>query len=65
MAQDSITQKEMTEDMEDKMVQKINYLEKKLTKQIKDVEIASQKAEKQKPRRGGGGDNTLESEVGS
>ena len=46
MAQDSITQKEMTEDMEDKMVQKINYLEKKLTKQIKDVEIASQKAEK-------------------
>ena len=52
------------EDMEDKMVQKINYLEKKLTKQIKDVEIASQKAEKQKVRRGGG-DNTHESEVGS
>ena len=52
------------EDMEDKMVQKINYLEKKLTKQIKDVEIASQKAEKQKARRGGG-DNTFESEVGS
>ena len=64
MAQDSITQKELIEDMDDKMVQKINYLEKKLTKQIKDVEIASQKALKEKQRRGGG-DNTIESEVGS
>ena len=41
MAQDSITQKELMEDVEDKMVQKINYLEKKLTKQIKEVEAAS------------------------
>ena len=34
------------EEMEDKMVQKINYLEKTLTKKLKEVEDKSHRVEK-------------------